>query len=139
MSYSDEKDKVINTINKLHQLILDHTEIRFKGIVIHINSLNLSDEQLFEESSRTLIARKIYRYLMEDKTLCAPQEYIIKVVPLIRRAAIAWITEAEICRIFKIPVETLWLNRNFGLFILEDEEFGNLYDWDQALLFFDEP
>jgi len=139
MSYSDRKAEALRIIKRLQQSILKHKGCRFEGIIIDLDSLNLSSEQLYEECSQTLIARKIYRLVVKDRNASAPTEIIKKVAPLIGQGTIAWVHEVEICRIFQISEEFLELNRDSGPLIWVDKQLGNMYGWDQALLCLGKP
>jgi hypothetical protein len=136
MSYSDRKAETLRIIKRLQQSILNHDGFRVEGMIIKIHSLKLSKEQLFEESSQSLIARKIYRIIMDDNNASAPTEIIKKVAPLIGPGTIIWVHEVEICKIFKVTEEALKLNRDSGPLIWVDKHLGNMYHWDQSLKLF---
>lgn len=126
------KEQLQRKIIDIQLILLDPVGFEYEKCVINLDSLDLSNKQLKQETSRSLILRQVQAAIDVDNNFFSTLEQIEPMALLIDQDIVALVDEFQLCRVFEITRTDLDEMRDSGLLLHFKNDLGCMYDWNQV-------
>ena len=132
MYNSTLREQMLRKIQTLIHIISDPDGFRCKSTIINIDDFDLPIVQLRNETSKTLIAREVYRMVSKNRDVFVPQKAVEMITPKIDPDIVLFVREDQLCSVFNVHKLELRALSDWDLLLSIKDRSQAMYDWNQV-------